>query len=180
MVTIIRYHQTDTPVEQQTPGGTMQPDYSLWVINPNKAAIWSSDDNYMITASGNLQPGEMFSYDVLEYADWAQSHLITYTAGAKKANIRMKFEVPEVGFSLERPSGQMKILGPVYARESSYLAPILGSNGGIAKLVTLRFSVQNLGSRVARDVDMTIYVHLNLEPFQPNNNEPNEPRFWWN
>ena len=177
MEAIVRSHFISQPVEIQTPGGSMQPDHSLWVINPNPSIIWSSDDNIRAEAYGSLKPGETFAYDILEYADWCQAHLINWSIWLpKNAVVSVRFEVPEVGFYLEKTG---KILGPVYSRESPELIQIAGSNGGIAKLVTLRFSIRNNGSRTAKSIAMSMNVALNLEPFQPNTNSE-DPRFWWN
>ncbi len=177
------------PVEQQTPGGEMQPDHSLWVTNPRRETVWDSDDFILAGANGDLEPGETFSYDLSMFADWVQAHRITQSVTcSKSASLVMSFEVPEVNFKLDKSvttvmgSGKLReeqqIVGATYEHNSPLLEPIPDSNGGVAKLVTLRFSVKNTGNRIARSVGMQMEVRLNLGGFPPNMNNT-EPRFWW-
>jgi len=149
------------PVEQQTPGGATQPDRNLWIVNPFTACGWDADDRGTNGAGGgDLAPGATYSVSMCVVADW-RSHLWSAIGTAERgAKFTVSLSVPELGFGavsepsadIDQHNAQAKICasGPDYDRTSPDLLSVADSNGGVGKVVTLTYSITNLGERRIR------------------------------
>ena len=195
------------PVEQQTPGGETQPDHSLWVRNPRCGpvyppelwAYWDADDSRIASAIGPLAPGEAFTFDLFLFADWTPHVLGVEATATKNDDVLLGISLPEIGFRQTRPvatpansnkvQGHLYVLGPDYDFDlaNPALSPVAGSNGGIAKLVTVRFSILNRGIRQARKVTAMMSIkptfRIPAGVSFPYNANPSgafgNPSIWW-
>lgn len=124
----------DQPVEQQTPGGALQPDPGLWVLNPGPC-FWDPDDRLeaMIYARHWVR-GQTASHSECVYGDWA-AHLWALNASTDFA-VALAVDGLELGVG----RGSTCILGPDYDHSDSRLEPVADS-GGIALRHTVTWTV---------------------------------------
>jgi len=141
------------PVEQQTPGGMLQPDRSLWVVN-HTGYIWDPDDHVWWIAQGKLASGQSFEYSKWVVCDWAE-HLVGFHA---IGDIRSDFEV-SITYSL---SGFTVVAQPIIVgkqavakicsttpeyEHSDNLPPIENSNGGVGIPMMVTWKITNKSNR---------------------------------
>lgn len=162
------------PVEQQTPGGQTQPDQNLWVVN-NTGCLWDGDDSWQAMArGGTVEPGGRLTFGRCLIADWSAHLWHIRVGGPRNSQFRAYLEVPELGFSVSadgRLEGKYKyaeiaVLGPDYDHDSPVLSLIPNSNGGVGKLITLSFVVENLSDRPLRHWGMALDTRLNTNHMQ--------------
>jgi len=161
--------QIQQPVEQQTQGGSTQPDQSLWVVN-NTRVPWDTDDIREIDNSGYLDPGQSstFTENAL-VADWV-NHIVAIeaTSQTKSANFIVSARLDDgLGTNIlatSRPAtliaqstmyAAVAIFSQVYQQSSSKLSAIPNSGfGGIGRMLTVTWTVTNNGAR-----RITLSVH---------------------
>ena len=164
---------TQTPVEQQTPGGALQPDPSLWVVNPfTNACVWDADDKMNMTGFGDLAPGESVENHECLLADWI-IHLYNvqvYAQGRGSDQL-----VVEIGWSNPNAARSIVAIGEPGGRNSTGYDACFGtpsydhdfpfllvenSNGGVAQPTDIFVRITNTSNRLLRDV----WVLSSLEP----------------
>lgn len=155
------------PVEQQSP---------LVVTNPFPDCAWDVDDRVFVGAGDiQLAPGESYSVSICMVADWG-SHMPSLEAFSEKgANFVATLSVPTIGFTstsavpvpynqqLQR--AQLCANGPSYDEESPDLVTIEGSNGGRGKVVTIVFTITNVGDRTLRKGSINARLNANGSNF---------------
>lgn len=169
------------PVEQQTPClsdgthcGATNPDQSVWVVNPTipegdgpPPCAWDIDDKLFGGLQGQIPAGQTISATLFcVYADWSM-HLAALDL---TRNPELHGSVTLDGFATldVRGGGRGCIAGPDYRLErrgagtplngsgwvySPILGPVPDSNGGVARLVTITYSITNPTSRQVRSAD---------------------------
>jgi len=139
----------DQPVEQQTPGGALQPDQSLWVVNPGPC-LWDPDDGLDGRFYGALGKGQSASHTECIILDH-QNHLVGLSASNELAgSITVSSPIgPTIG---GWTAADDCILTPEYDHEVVATLPeIEGSNGGHGDRVTVTWTVTNIaGHRLNR------------------------------
>jgi hypothetical protein len=136
--------QSQTLVEQQTPGGAAQPDPALWVTNPTRC-VWDADDYQTFQFGGLLDPGRSASITTCLVADWNEHISRAYWASD---GLDVTVQVDGVTVSGDTVAC---VLGPDYDHGSPLLPPVEGSNGGVGLVTQVTFTVTNTsGKRVRR------------------------------
>lgn len=139
MTATVWWSDYQNPVEQQTPGGALQPDRSLWVVN-STPCIWDADDEINLIFGGTLLAGASYTYTTCLIADWT-GHLI----GVRSGNPNIAASVAVDGVVSVT---QGCIVGPEYERDAyAGFVAIEGSNGGVGVRHTVAWTITNLTGR---------------------------------
>lgn len=150
---ILLYQNIQQPVEQQTLGGCLQPDESLWVVNPTECP-WDADDQVHYYIHGRLWPGKSYGITSCVIADW-HTHLVSVNASWRgKTTLRFTVRVGDQVYARTSDTGAVSLCAqsPEYDHGSPLLPPVEGSNGGVGIMLPVTWTVENIGSRSARDV----------------------------
>ncbi len=162
---------TQQPVEQQTQGGSTQPDRSLWVLN-NTGCAWDADDTRsMGDTNASLAAGETVSGTKCLIADWME-HAVFFDVNAHSRDLIVRLSFEPQGYILQaNPVALAKggydywicTDGPDYDRTSLDLQPIPDSGfGGVGVPTTFTASIINPTGRTIRKVNT--FVRLAPEP----------------
>lgn len=166
-----KWYPVQNLVEQQTPGGTLQPDQNLWVVN-NTNLPWDIDDEHWANDSGDLDPGQSVSYTERMIADFGDSHFLALEAYSTDrrasfevsirsndgvgTNIYVVSKVPQPLKSLSKVIYITKValFKQQYTVGSSKLLPIPNSGaGGVGRDLEITYTVTNKG---ASRIDLTV------------------------
>jgi hypothetical protein len=159
------YEDTQEPVEQQTPGGALQPDRSLWVLNPTGCA-WDPDDSRSAGGVNSvLDAGASASGVRCEIVDDV-GHWWSWSVRASSPNLEVTFThalktvhsraVPDAGGYL-----YAGCLSVEYDRSAVSSLPLVeGSNGGHGVRSDTTVTVANLTSRRVRDIHAVMRTRL--------------------
>ena len=154
------YEDTQQPVEQQTQGGALQPDHSLWVVN-NTGCAWDADDSRsMGFVDSTLAAGETVTGSKCYIADWedrqfyvnilSKSPKLVVTLDALRFDFTLS---PSYDSSIRRYRYEMCWNRADYDRDYPNFQPIPDSGfGGVGVPTTITVSVGNPTNRTLRGV----------------------------
>lgn len=147
------------PVEQQTPGGALQPDQSLWVVNPTECA-WDADDRLQTRGMGNIPAGGSTTWHECLVAD-GRSHVFAVSAYAPREGLLVTITWSNADamrtITLDMPRRQSVTAcfeGPEYDEGSPLLVPIPDSNGGVGQVTDIAVTATNTTDRTMRDASV--------------------------
>lgn len=171
---------TQTPVEQQTPGGALQPDSSLWVVNPYPApdgCVWDADDRFEARGNGSLSPGEstewheclladhlIHIFDAQVYAKGPTSDQLVVEVGWSNADAARSLHPAGVPGAQNSTNYDACFAGPEYDHDSPLMPPVEGSNGGVAQPTDVFVRVTNTSSHTVRDVFVITSLRAGFHP----------------
>lgn len=164
--------ELQTPVEQQTPGGSTQPDKSLWVVNPTRTnlsnpCIWDADDHITLQIYGSrIAPGSSATASICIIGDWT-AHVIGVSRNSPYLDVTLSLS--DI-MSLKMNSDTACIVGPDYDKDAvnfGYLSPIADSNGGVGKFHTATVTVTNTKSKgFLKNANVTFIVEWTVSTAQ--------------
>jgi hypothetical protein len=190
------------PVEQQTEGGALQPDESLWVVN-NTQCAWDADDAWFTGGlNGYLAPGSTATVDRCVIADWIE-HAVALGVNAESPNLIVQVSFSPQGYvftaSPRLEDGRYVYWictnGPDYSHTSPDLQPIPNSGtaphryqqyfpgvvGGVGVVTTVTARVTNVGARTARKINALFRLRAEpplADPERcPDVDNPDNPQF---
>ena len=170
------------------------------VVNPTfmlpqyERILWDPDDLRVDAFGGAFAVGGNYTIPMRRYADWTGPLITFIVRCGTKAGVIMTIEIPELRFMQSRVVDQkvdrhewsrtLHVRGPRYEHQSPLLQPVAGSNGGVAKLITVEFRIQNVTSKRLRSIAGNAIMRLDqtekgAEPILTPNSRAGDPRIEW-
>ena len=166
------YEDTQQPVEQQTQGGALQPDHSLWVVN-NTGCAWDADDSRsMGFTDGTLAAGETVTGSKCYIADWTDRQFYVNVL-SRSGDLVVRVAVQPLDFSFKlapmleahRYRYEMCLRQADYDRQYPDFQPIPDSGlGGVGVPATITVAIHNPMSRTVRSTSAVF--RFSTSPYQ--------------